>query len=237
MFIPLHDGVPMRNLKAPTVTYALIALTSVAWLAVATHLVPIGEDWVMAGLGMIPAALFDTAALPEGVPFIAAPLTLVTSVFLHASLLHLAGNMLFLWVFGDNVEDALGHGRFLAFYLLCGISGALAHAAAEPNSLRPLIGASGAVSGVVAAYLILHPRVKVWGLFLNRIPLRLRAHWAIGFWIIVQIGQALVIKDGSVGWFAHLGGLITGAALVLVLRRADQPLLGRDDGPQLTGDT
>ncbi len=236
MFVPLHDGLPLRNVRAPYVTYALIVMTSLVWVATGFGLLRLDEDWLIAGFGLIPSALFGTVEFPEGIPIVPAPFTTITSIFLHASFLHLVGNMLFLWVFGDNIEDALGHTRFLAFYVLCGAFGALAHAVSEPGSVRPLIGASGAVSGIVAAYLILHPRVKLWGLFLNRIPLRLRATWAIGFWIVLQIGQAVVMRDGSVGWFAHLGGLASGGILVLILRRAGQPLLGRDDDPRLTGD-
>src|SRR4051794_732607 len=130
---------------------------------------PIGEDWIAAGFGLVPAVLFGTEALPGGLPFVPEPLTLLTSLFLHGSLFHLIGNMLFVWVFGDNVEDAMGHGRFLAFYLACGAAAGLAHAYANPESTRPLIGASGAVAGVVAAYLLLYPRVKLWGLFLGGI--------------------------------------------------------------------
>src|SRR5690606_27943353 len=146
------------------------------------------------------------------------------------------GNMLFLWVFGDNVEDAMGHGRFILFFLLCGTAAGLAHAFAVPGSDRPLVGASGAVSGVVAAYLILHPRVRLWGLFFARIPLRLRAYWAIGFWLAFQLFQALTATDDSVGWYAHIGGFAAGAVLVVMLRRRDQPLLGIADEPRETRD-
>ncbi|MDJ1159560.1 rhomboid family intramembrane serine protease [Chelatococcus sp. SYSU_G07232] len=235
MFVPIHDGVPMRNLKAPYATYALIGLCGAVYLATWLDLLPVGETWLVAGLGVIPASLFGSASLPEGLPIVPEPLTLVTSLFVHLSLLHLAGNMLFLWVFGDNVEDAMGHLRFVLFFLACGVAGGFAHAYASPDSVRPLVGASGAVSGVVAAYLILHPRVRLWGLFFARIPLRLRAYWAIGFWLLFQIAQMWSGFDDSVGWVAHLGGFAAGAVLVLVLRRPDQPLLGAADGPSLTG--
>jgi membrane associated rhomboid family serine protease len=168
-----------------------------------------------------------TEGLPAGLPFVPPVLTLVTSVFLHGSLLHLLGNMLFLWVFGDNVEDAMGHGRFLAFFLLCGAAASFAHALVDPESIRPLIGASGAVSGVVAAYLILYPRVKVWGLFLKGIPLKVPAYGAIGFWIALQIIAAFFGGDEAVGWFAHLGGFAAGAALVFPMRRHFDPVLAR----------
>jgi membrane associated rhomboid family serine protease len=227
MFLPLHDGVPLAHLKAPLVTRALIGANVVAFALVALGVVPIGEEWIAAGFGVVPAVLFGTEALPDGLPFVPAPLTLVTSLFLHGSALHLIGNMLFLWVFGDNVEDGMGHKRFLAFYLLCGVFAGLSHAFMNPESTRPLIGASGAVAGIVAAYLILYPRVKVWGLFFGRIPLRVPAMWAIGFWILMQVASAFLRGDDSVGWFAHLGGLVAGAALTPVLRRRYDPVLAR----------
>ncbi|WP_046867705.1 rhomboid family intramembrane serine protease [Microvirga massiliensis] len=225
MFLPLHDGIPLQHLKTPFATRLLIALCVAAYFL--TFFGPIGEDWVVAGFGLIPSVLFGTEALPEGLPFIPPQLTLVTSIFLHGSFIHLAGNMLFLWVFGDNVEDAMGHGRFILFFILCGAVAGLAHALIDPESGRPLIGASGAVSGVVAAYLILYPRVRVWGLFLKGIPLRVPAFWAIGFWFLLQLGAALVGGDDGVGWFAHLGGFLAGAILIPVMRRRYDPVLAR----------
>ncbi len=231
MFLPLHDGVPLRHLSAPVATRSLLGACTAAFLL--TFWGPVGADWIVAGFGLIPAVLFGTEALPDGLPFVPADFTLVTSVFLHGSLLHLAGNMLFLWVFGDNVEDAMGHVRFLVFVLLCGALASLAHAFVDPESVRPLIGASGAVSGVVAAYLILYPRVKVWGLFLKGIPLRLPAYWAIGFWFVLQIGAAFFSGDEAVGWFAHLGGFVAGAVLVFVFRRRFDPVIARVEATEL----
>lgn len=222
MFIPLHDGVPMRRLARPVVTYALIAINLGLFLITGAVALP-GLDQVglaaAIGFGTIPAVVLGQEALPEGLLSVPAPLTLLTSLFLHLSWLHVIGNMLFLWVFGDNVEDELGHLRFLAFYLACGAAGGLAHVLAHPDSVRPLIGASSAVSGVVGAYLVLHPRVKLWGLFLKGIPLRLPAYWALGFWIGLQVLQAVSGLNDAVGWFAHLGGLAAGAGLMLLLRR------------------
>lgn len=224
MFLPLYDGVPLRHVTAPLVTRALIGACITAYLATQVGISAMGEGWIIAGLGTIPSVLFGYDTLPAGLPLVPEPATLVTSLFLHASLLHLGGNMLFLFVFGDNVEDALGHARFLLFYLLCGIGAGLAHAFSDVTSPNPLIGASGAISGVVGAYLILHPRVQLWGLFLKGIPLRLRASWAIGFWIAFQIVAALLGLDSGVGWYAHVGGFVAGAILVFVLRRPRRPL-------------
>jgi membrane associated rhomboid family serine protease len=231
MFLPLHDGVPLRNMKVPVATRALIVLCLAAYPL--TFYGPIGPDWVMAGFGLIPAVLFGTEALPDGLPFVPAELTLATSIFLHGSLFHLLGNMLFLWVFGDNVEDAMGHGRFLVFFLLCGAIAGLTHAFIDPESTRPLIGASGSVSGVVAAYLILYPRVRVWGLFLQGIPLRLPAYWGIGFWFVLQFASAFLGGDEAVGWFAHLGGFVAGAILIPMMRRRYDPVLARVEAQEL----
>jgi len=231
MFLPLHDGVPLKHMKTPLATRFLIGLCILAYLL--TFYGPPGADAMVGGLGLIPSVLFGTEVLPEGYPFVPVPLTLATSIFLHGSLFHLIGNMLFLWVFGDNVEDAMGHWRFIAFFLLCGMAASLAHAfiTAEPH--RPLIGASGGVSGVVAAYLILYPRVKIWGLFLKGIPLHLPAYWAIGFWFVLQFASAFLGGDEGVGWFAHLGGFVAGAILIPIMRRRYDPVLARVQAQEL----
>src|SRR5918997_1804330 len=126
MFLPLHDGVPLKNMKTPLATRLLIAACAVVYLL--TFYGPLGADAMVGGFGFIPSVLFGTEVLPEGFPFVPAELTLATNIFLHGSLFHLIGNMLFLWVFGDNVEDAMGHWRFVAFFLLCGTAASLAHA-------------------------------------------------------------------------------------------------------------
>ena len=205
----------------------MIGACAAAWLLTGLGLLPVSEHRIVAGLGVIPAVLFGTAALPQGLPLVPEPVTLVTSLFLHGSFLHLAGNMLFLWVFGDNAEDGMGHARFLVFFLLCGIAACLAHCLMNPLSTAPLIGASGAIAGVVAAYLILYPRVKVWALYFGRLPLQVPAMYAIGFWILLQVGSAFLSGDQDVGWFAHLGGLAAGAALTPMLRRRYDPVLAR----------
>jgi membrane associated rhomboid family serine protease len=231
MFLPLHDGVPLRNMKTPIATRSLLIACIAVYLL--TFFGPLGPDAMVAGFGLIPSVLFGTEILPEGFPFVPATLTLATSVFLHGSLLHLGGNLLFLWVFGDNVEDAMGHLRFLLFFLLCGTAASLTHALIDPESHRPLIGASGGVSGVVAAYLILYPRVRIWALFLNGIPLRLPAFWAIGFWFALQFVSAFLGGDEAVGWFARLGGFVAGALLIPLMRHRYDPILARVEAQQL----
>jgi membrane associated rhomboid family serine protease len=150
-----------------------------------------------------------------------------TAMFVHANWMHVLGNMLFLWVFGDNVEDALGHLKYLVFYLACGVFGGLLHAWIDPTSEVPLIGASGAVAGVIAAYLVLHPRVRVWVLALKVIPLRISAAFALGLWILMQVAMVLLPQVGPVAWWAHIGGLMAGAVLVVFLRRRGVPLFDR----------
>jgi membrane associated rhomboid family serine protease len=231
MFLPLHDGVPLKNMKTPLATRFLIGVCVIAYLF--TFYGPLGEDAVVGGLGFIPSVLFGTEVLPEGYPFVPVELTLATNIFLHGSLFHLIGNMLFLWVFGDNVEDAMGHLRFILFFLLCGTAASLAHAFITTEPHRPLIGASGGVSGVVAAYLILYPRVKIWGLFLKGIPLHLPAYWTIGFWFALQFASAFLGGDESVGWFAHLGGFFVGAILIPLMRRRYDPVLARVQAQEL----
>src|SRR3546814_7189725 len=145
---------------------------------------------------MIPAVLFETRHRSPDLYRVPAEATLLTSIFLHGGWMHLIGNMLFLWIFGDNVEDAMGHGRYLLFYLLCGVAGSLAHAAVNPDSVQPVVGASGAISGVMGAYLMLHPRVKVLVLALFRISVHLPAYIVLGSYFLLQI---LYVTTGT-GW-------------------------------------
>lgn len=227
MFIPLHDGVPLRFMRAPYVTYTLICLCIALYLAVTLRQNAEGQIAVAAGFGLIPSVFFGAAQLPP--ELLQAPpwVTLFSNVLLHVSLAHLLGNMLFLWVFGDNVEDAMGHVRFLLFFVLCGLGGSMAHALIHPASDQPLIGASGAISGVIASYLMLYPRVRIWGLAFNWIPLHITALYAIGAWILFQLVQALIDPQGHVGWWAHLGGLGTGAALTPLFIHRGVTLFGR----------
>jgi membrane associated rhomboid family serine protease len=149
-------------------------------------------------------------------------LTLLSSMFMHGGILHLAGNMLFLWIFGNNVEDAMGFFRFIIFYLFCGVAAGFAHAFANPGSQGPLIGASGAIGGVVAAYLVLYPRVRMWVLAFGRIPLKIPAYLMVGAWIAFQVFQVYMKDNGDTAWWAHIGGFLTGFFLVFIFRRPGQ---------------
>lgn len=230
MFVPLHDENTLKSIRFQYVTLAIIAVNIVIYLLEATRL----DDVAIASFAIIPNELFDTSLFPlpaESVgPRYPERLTLLTYMFFHGDILHLAGNMLFLWVFGDNVEDALGHIKFLFFYLACGVAGGLLHAWIEPTSGVPLIGASGAVAGVIAAYLMLHPRVRVWVLALKAIPLRISAAFALGIWILIQVVMVFLPQVGPTAWWAHIGGLLAGAVLVVFLRRPGVPLFDRGLG-------
>jgi membrane associated rhomboid family serine protease len=229
VFIPLSDDNPLRAIRFQWVTIALIVANVIVFLLENT---PDGQA-AIASFALIPSELFQVRGLggavlgpdqslpvPEGV-------TLITYQFLHSDILHLLSNMLFLWVFGDNVEDAMGHLKFLAFYIVCGMVGGLAHAWMLPGSNLPLIGASGAVAGVIAAYPILHPRVRVWVLAFRFIPLRISAAWVLGVWAATQIVMIAIAPFDQVAWWAHVGGMAAGAVLILVLRRPGVALFDR----------
>lgn len=226
MFIPLHDANPYRHITAPVVVYAVVALSVAVFLATLA-MDRDTVDEIILGLGLVPALITGEAHLAPGLSIVPAPVTLVTYAFLHASWLHLLGNMAFVWVFADNVEDALGHVRFAVFYLGCAAAAGLTHVLFAPGSQAPMIGASGAVAGVVGAYLVLHPHVRAWVLVLGPIPVRLPAAWLILAWAALQLWNATTDTEGAVAWWAHVGGFIAGAVLVIPMRRRGVPLFDR----------
>lgn len=230
MFIPLYDSNHLRHIRLQYVTFGLIALNVITYFVTTFS----SEEFMTAavlGLGYIPSVVHDTAELSPDLIIIPEQLSYVTYSFLHGDIFHLLGNMLFLWVFGDNVEDALGHVRFLIFYVLCAVAGAYLHGWIIPDSETPLIGASGAIAGVVVAYLMLYPRVKVWVLAFARIPLRIPAWIPLILWVVFQFGMIAIGGDDEVSWAAHVGGIIAGAILVLVLRSRDVPLFAEAEQP------
>ncbi len=227
MFIPLHDANSLKRIRLQYVTIGLIAANVIVFLFTTVS----SEEAFVAtlyGYGYIPSVVFDLVDLPPGLKVIPEDLTYLSYAFLHNDIFHLGGNMLFLWVFGDNVEDALGHVKFLIFYLLCAIAGAFFHGLVAPESEVPLIGASGAVAGVVAAYLMLHPRVKIWILAFGRIPLRIPAYITLVLWIVFQFFMFGFGGDDQISWSCHVGGIVAGVVLVLVLRNRDVPLFDRE---------
>ncbi len=228
MFLPLYDGKKIQHVSLQWVTLVLIAINVVVYLLLEVSGL---ESRAAIALGHVPSVSNDLRILPPGMAIIPADwyvLTTITAAFLHADLWHLGGNMLFLWTFGDNVEDAMGHIRFLIFYLICAFAASWFHAFSFPNSDSPLIGASGAAAGVVGAYLMLHPKMKIWGLFFGKVPLRIPAMWVLGGWAAFQLVMYLFDNDNQISWAAHVGGVLTGIALVGLLKRRTVPLFDRE---------
>jgi hypothetical protein len=245
--IPLRDSVPTS--RPPVVTWALIAI------CLGVFMLQLAEDSggteITERLAMIPARVtdperpIDIAVGYEQVPSrrgvklvpvmrrAEAPpfspwLTLLTCIFLHGGWLHCLGNMWFLWIFGDNVEDRLGRGRYLLFYLGCGVLASLAHFFTDPHSSTPVVGASGAIAGVMGAYMVLYPHSKVLtllplGIFLELIVVP--APLFLGIWFALQLFSGTLslgsVATGGVAWWAHIGGFAVGAAVALLLRASD----------------
>jgi rhomboid family protein len=229
---PYKDENP--TLTTPVVTVALIALNVAAWVFIqGMGVEPALRDSVCR-LGFVPGYLFGGLAVGAEIPIgngmtcslgdFPAWGTVLTSMFMHGGWLHLIGNVWFLWVFGNNIEDSTGHGRFLVFYLMCGAVAALTQAAASPFSAIPMIGASGAISGVMGGYIVLYPRVRVHMLiflvvFITRIVVP--AYLMLGYWFLLQLLSSipsLSSETGGTAFFAHAGGFLAGMILVLVFR-------------------
>lgn len=228
-FLPLFDDNPTR--RPPIVTWLLIALC-VAVFFWQISLGPRNGLLAVYSFGVIPAVLFGTADLPPALYLVPPWASVVTSMFMHGGLLHLGGNMLYLWIFGNNVEDSMGRLRFAVFYLLCGAAAALAQSFADPSSQTPMIGASGAIGGVLGAYLVLHPRANVrvlmWIIVFVRL-INVPAAIVLGFWFAGQVlSGAMTPTDGAgggVAFWAHVGGFVAGVALIPFFRRREVPLL------------
>jgi len=212
---PIHDDNPTRI--TPYVTYILLIVCVLVFF----WQISLGDAQQQAvyAFGVIPSVLFASKSLPAELQILPAWLTIFSSMFLHGGWMHLIGNMLYLWVFGNNVEDSMGHGRFIVFYLLCGLIAALTQAVLNPASEIPMIGASGAISGVLGAYLLLHPHARI----LVVIPIGIliytpwiAAYWVLGFWFVLQILNSLVSasETGGVAYGAHLGGFVAGMILI-----------------------
>jgi membrane associated rhomboid family serine protease len=220
MFVPLHDNTPLQVIRFQYVTGALIAMNVIVFLMTGAFTSEEGLWTYASGYGIVPVELVHVVDPSGGYHPVPEPLTLITYQFLHGGWMHLITNMLFLWVFADNIEDAFGHVGFLIFYLLCGVAAGLAHTLIQSQSPAPLLGASGAVSGVLASYLLLYPKARVWILLFLRIPIRIPALWALGGWFALQIVSVFITteENAEVAWFAHIGGFLAGLILTLVLR-------------------
>jgi len=216
--IPIKDDIPSAT--RPFVTAALIAVNVAVFIYQLTL-----------GLGGIEEFIYRTAAIPVEITtrldigpqaVVPLPFTLLTAMFVHGGLLHIGGNMLFLWIFGDNVEDRFGHFVFLLFYLAAGVAASMVHIMLEPRSAVPMVGASGAIAGVLGAYFLIFPRAQVNTLVI--LPLyismvRLPALIFLGFWFFFQVlNTGVSTSGGGVAWYAHIGGFVAGVAAALVYK-------------------
>jgi membrane associated rhomboid family serine protease len=222
---PLKDNIPARTF--PVVNIGLIAVNTAFFLYQLSH-GPQGGELIF-DLGFIPARFFSQNSgnlLP-----IAGLLPVFSSMFLHANLLHLVSNMWMLWIFGDNVEDCMGHGRYLLFFLLCGIASVAAQSLAHPESTIPMVGASGAISGVLGAYFLTYPHARILTLlpiFILIYLVELPAYFFLGFWFLIQFIQGSLSSlngagshSGGVAWWAHVGGFAAGVVLLYLFRCKD----------------
>src|SRR3989337_263892 len=215
--IPLRDDNP--TVSFPIVTISLIVLNVIIFF----YEVSLGAqfDTFINTFGAKPLYILNMAS-PPGLP--SPHLTIFSSMFLHGGFFHVAGNMLYLWIFGNNIEDSMGHFKFIVFYLISGIVAVYIFAFMNPGSTTPMVGASGAVSGVLGAYLVLFPRAKVltlipFGFYMQVI--RVPAVFVLGFWIVLQILNGMVSRGsgGGVAWFAHIGGFLAGVVLVGLFKK------------------
>ncbi len=222
---PLKDNIPAKNF--PIVNIGLIVINIVFFIYQMSY----GQrvDQLIFAFGFVPARFLaqqaDNWLSPSGF------LPIFSSMFLHANLLHLIGNMWMLWIFGDNVEDCMGHGRYLLFFILCGVASVAAQAVANPQSAIPMIGASGAISGVLGAYFLTYPQARILTLlpiFILIYIIELPAYFFLGFWFVIQIVQgsayslnAEKMAGGGVAWWAHVGGFAAGVILLQVFRCKD----------------
>ena len=225
--LPLKDDIPTRSF--PIVTVGLIAANVLIFLYQSSLQLSMDPAGIRAAqqlvfeFGLVPCRLTGSCVTVGDFP--SPVVTVFSSMFLHGGLFHIFGNMLYLWIFGNNVEDTLGRGRFLVFYLAAGVLAALGQTLVGPDSRVPMIGASGAVSGVLGAYLILFPQASVltlvtFGFFIRIV--RIPAIIVLGFWIVVQLLNGVLTfgagREGGVAWFAHIGGFVGGLLLLFILR-------------------
>ena len=223
--IPLHDDNPTTITPYLTILFIAICILVFLWeLSLGS-----GSGRAFLSLGVVPAVLVGDKSLPPDIALIPAWATMFTSMFMHGGWMHLIGNGLYLWIFGNNIEDAMGHWRFVGFYFLCGIAAVFAQALPDPSSTIPMIGASGAISGVLGAYLLLYPHAKV----LVGIPfgfifqtMRISAVYVLIFWFGMQLFSSYGSdqQQGGVAFGAHVGGFIAGMVLIPFFRKKNFPL-------------
>jgi membrane associated rhomboid family serine protease len=222
--IPLQDDNPTELTPVVTIAFMIICVLVFFYQA---SLPPRPSEALVFQYGAIPALLFGEADLPAAIDIgIPAYATLVTSMFLHGGWMHLIGNMLYLWIFGNNVEDVMGHARYVVFYVTCGVLAALSHAMTDPTSTIPMVGASGAISGVLGAYVLLFPHAHVLVFMPGIGMMRVAAGFVLGMWFVMQVlsgGMSIGGAGGGVAFFAHVGGFVAGMALIGFFKRPDVP--------------
>jgi membrane associated rhomboid family serine protease len=226
MVVPIYDDNPFAQAVKPVVTWCLILVNFVVF-AYEMAATPLALEHLIDSVSLIPAALFGDIPQPGRMPALFTP---VSYQFFHADVFHLLGNMIFLWVFGDDVERELGRARFLAFYLLCGAIGGLVFAVSAPQSQIELIGASGSIAGVVVAYAMLRPCARVTVLVWV-IPMRIAAYWVIGLFVLTQLWNLGAASKSEVAYWCHFGGMLAGAVLFPLMKQPGTRLF--ECGPHL----
>ena len=225
--------IPIKDIN-PTERFAFITLfiivLNVAVFFYELMIGPKAGELFVDSFALVPKRLFSGVPGTSGT--VPAGATLITSMFLHGGFLHIGGNMLYLWIFGNNVEDSMGHIRFIVFYLCCGVIASYIHALANAASTVPMIGASGAISGILGAYLLLYPRARVLTLMMIGLYIRtveVPAMFVLGFWFLLQFLSALLSADtgGGVAWYAHVGGFVAGMLLIGMFKRHGVPWRSR----------
>jgi len=225
--IPISDDTQVR--LTPLVTLAIILSCVLVYVWEAQLGPEMGTAFIQ--YGFIPRSLLSPQLNPSDQTSLPAWSTIFSSMFVHGSFWHLAGNMLYLWIFGNNIEDAMGHARFILFYFLSGIAAALTMAFMDPASALPMVGASGAISGVLGAYMLLYPRARITvvvPVLIILYPLRLSAVWVVGVWFAMQLINATLSTPDSPGvaWWAHVGGFAAGMVLTPFLKSSHIPFFG-----------
>jgi membrane associated rhomboid family serine protease len=225
--IPVYDDERIPGTPRPWTMWTLLVVSVGIFLFIAA-LESYSAQLIAVNFGLVPAFITNSVSLDQYSLVMPPAFTVLTYMFLHDSWLHLAGNMIFLWILGDNIEAAVGHVRFLLFYLLCGVGGAVLEVAMVPAGDAPIVGASGAVAGIVAAYLMLRPWAHVTVLIFGIITARIHAVWLLGLWSVMQVMSAFWLDAMAISFWAHIGGLVTGGFLILFLRKPDVPLFESD---------
>jgi len=219
--IPLRDENPSGTPPIVTIAFIVLCVLVFLWqLSFGGE----GGQRIVYSLGVVPAVLLGQTQLPPELSLVSPWMTIFTSMFMHGGWMHLIGNMLYLWIFGDNVEDSMGHGRFAVFYLLCGAAAVFAQALPDPSSTVPMVGASGAISGVLGAYLLLYPHARVlvvipFGFYLH--AMRIPAGLVLVLWFGLQLLSNMMAQagQGGVAFRAHIGGFIAGMILIPIFKQ------------------